>query len=417
MLDELSIEVIAGNGGNGAVSFHRERYIPKGGPDGGDGGNGGSVWLEASESLLVLDDLRRKPRFRADNGVPGAASKKHGKNGKDVVVKVPVGTIVQDEDGTEIADLIAPAMRVCVAKGGAGGRGNARFATSVRKAPRIAERGLPGESRKLRLELRLLADVGLVGLPNAGKSSLLRAISKARPKVGAYPFTTLEPSLGIAEIGYETVIVADIPGLIEGAHEGAGLGIQFLQHIKRTNTLLHVVDICEADPIADIDRVRDELREFDEEMAKKRWLVALNKTDVMADAVKTAAVRSELARRGVESYEISALTGVGVPEMMAAVLDVVRAGREPEEGIEPEAVVVPVRTEETVNVEKLRGRFKVTGRGPEEAVMRLGTDSEEARAELVRRLTRMGVKSALKKAGVQDGDRVRIAGEEMEWPL
>ena len=335
MLDEVSLSVIAGNGGNGAVSFRRERYVPKGGPDGGDGGSGGSVWVEATTAVLVLDDLRRIRTARAKNGVAGGKQKRHGKNAKDIVLRVPIGTIVWDEEGNQLADLNVAGMRSQVVKGGSGGKGNARFATSTRKAPRFAERGLPGETKQLRLELRLLAEVGLVGLPNAGKSSLLQAISKARPKVGAYPFTTLEPSLGIAELNYQSIVVADVPGLIEGAHAGAGLGTQFLQHIRRTTTLLHVVDISGEDPMRDVESVRGELEEFGKGLVDKRWLVALNKIDLEGTREMCAKVADELEQRGLETFAISALSGEGVDRLLNALFRVVMEEREVRVSEEP----------------------------------------------------------------------------------
>ena len=419
MLDEVSLSVIAGNGGNGAVSFRRERYVPKGGPDGGDGGSGGSVWVEATTGVLVLDDLRRIRTARAKNGVAGGKQKRHGKNAKDVVLRVPVGTIVWDEEGNQLADLNVAGMRSQVVKGGSGGKGNARFATSIRKAPRFAERGLPGETKQLRLELRLLAEVGLVGLPNAGKSSLLQAISKARPKVGAYPFTTLEPSLGIAELNYQSIVVADVPGLIEGAHAGAGLGTQFLQHIRRTTTLLHVVDISGEDPMRDVESVRGELEEFGKGLVDKRWLVALNKIDLEGTREMCAKVADELEQRGLETFAISALSGEGVDRLLNALFRVVMEEREVRVSEEPEEppLVVPVMIEEVIQVKKRGRTFIVQGKRPEEAALRLGVESEEVRAELARRLARMGVKKALRKAGVADGDKVRIAGEELQWPL
>ena len=419
MLDEVSLTVIAGNGGNGVVSFRRERFVPKGGPDGGDGGHGGSVWVEATTAVLVLDDLRRVRTARAKNGVSGGKQKRHGKNAKDIVLQVPVGTIIWDEDGNQLADLNVAGMRSEVVEGGAGGRGNARFATSIRKAPRFAERGLPGETKQLRLELRLLAEVGLVGLPNAGKSSLLQAISKARPKVAAYPFTTLEPSLGIAELNYETIVVADVPGLIEGAHEGAGLGTQFLQHIRRTTTLLHVVDISSDDPIRDIESVRSELEEFGEGLIDKRWLVALNKIDIEGTQGTCAEVEAALGQRGLETFSISALSGEGVDRLLNALFRIVLEERQDTaSGKADEAPpIVPVLMEEVIQVKKRGGTFIVRGKRPEEAALRLGVESEEIRAELARRLARMGVKKALRKAGIADGDKVRIAGEELRWPL
>ena len=284
MLDELTLSLLAGAGGNGVVGFRRERYVPRGGPDGGDGGKGGDIVIEATRSVLVLDRLQRRRNVRGEAGGNGGPNKRHGRNGGDTVLQVPVGTIVWSDDGVQLADLWWDGARAVVALGGSGGKGNARLATSTRRAPRIAERGLPGETRKVRLELRLLAEAGLVGLPNAGKSSFLRAVSQAKPRVGAYPFTTLEPHLGIAEIGYETVVIADIPVVIEGAHGGAGLGDRFLQHIQRTRVLVHVVDSAVPEPLKDIETVRQELMAFGQGVGEKDWLVALNKIDLRAAA-------------------------------------------------------------------------------------------------------------------------------------
>ncbi|MCH7699723.1 MAG: GTPase ObgE [Chloroflexi bacterium] len=417
MLDEVTLTLIAGNGGNGVVSFRRERYVPKGGPDGGDGGRGGSVIIVADRSVLVLDDLRRKKTFRAQDGGAGGPAKRHGKNGKDVVVKVPVGTIIWDSNGEQLVDLDVDGKKLLAAAGGGGGKGSARFATSVRKAPRIAERGLPGEARKLRLELSLLAEVGLVGLPNAGKSSLLTVISEARPKIGAYPFTTLEPSLGIAELGYDTIIIADIPGLIEGAHTGVGLGAQFLRHIRRTNILLHVVDITAGDPLSDITAVRGELEEFGEGLYEKTWFAALNKIDIDGYGEQLESVERELRARGVKTFGISALTGEGTKELLKGLFEAVRVERAAAESEVDEVPVVTIQPEAAVRVVKRRGTYVVKGRKPEDAALRMGSESEEARAELARRLKRMGVLTALRRAGVEDGDRVRIAKEDLRWPL
>lgn len=417
MLDEITITFTAGTGGSGIVSFRREKFVPKGGPDGGDGGQGGSVIIVADRSVLVLDDLRRKKTFRATHGSDGGPQKRHGKNGKDVLVKVPVGTIVWDASGKQLVDLDVDGKGMLAAAGGAGGKGNARFATSVRKAPRIAERGLPGEKRTMRLELSLLAEVGLVGLPNAGKSSLLTAISEARPKVGAYPFTTLEPSLGIAEMEYDTIVVADIPGLIEGAHTGIGLGAQFLRHIRRTKILLHVVDITTDDPVGGIEAVRSELEEFGEGLDEKTWFVTLNKIDIEGYEEQRKLVAEELGRREVKTFEISALTGEGINELLVGLFEAVGVERAVADSEVSEVPLVRIQAVEAVWVLKRRGTFVVKGRKPEEAAQRMGSDSEEARAELARRLKRMGVLTALRKAGVEDGDHVRIAKEDLRWPL
>ncbi|OGO50217.1 MAG: hypothetical protein A2148_04275 [Chloroflexi bacterium RBG_16_68_14] len=421
MLDEIKILSVGGAGGNGAISFRRERYVPRGGPDGGDGGKGGAVVMEADVAARVLDSLRRRKLCRAEAGQSGGPGKRHGKKGKDTILRVPVGTMVWQMDVRErlLADLCSPGMRVVVAQGGQGGKGNTRFATATRQTPRIAERGLPGEEVRLRLELRLLAEVGLVGLPNAGKSSLLRAVSAAKPKVGAYPFTTLEPYLGVVERGYESLVVADIPGLIEGAHKGVGLGTGFLRHVRRTQILVHVVDGAGPDPVDDLQVLRKELSAFGHGLADKPWLVAVNKIDLPEAGERQAELATALRAAGSDSYFVSALTGEGLDDLMASVMDRVRQGRE-REAKEARPTVVPMvrpKVEQKIEVVRVEEGFEVRGERPAQAVAMLGLESEEARAEVVRRLRRMGVASALRRAGAAPGDLVRIGKAELEWPL
>jgi GTP-binding protein len=305
-------------------------------------------------------------------------------------------------------------MRVVVARGGQGGKGNARFSTSVRRSPRFAERGLSGEEGQLRLELRLLAEVGLVGLPNAGKSSLLRAISEARPKVGAYPFTTLEPNLGVVETGYDAMVVADIPGLIEGAHEGAGLGISFLRHIERTAVLVHVVDVTSPDPMHDIQVVRDEMSAFGHGLVEKPWVAALNKIDLPGSAERAADAGRQL--KGVETYAISAQTGEGTDRLVEALFDRVRKIRSERQTGE-EVVIRPKPAKAFVVRKSGDGAYIVTGDQPKHVLQKLPMDSDEARIEAERRLRRMGVVRALERAGVRSGDLVRFGDIEIEWPL
>ena len=370
--------------------------------------------IEVDPSLMVLDDLRRKTTVRAEGGQNGGPAKRKGRNGRDTIVKVPAGTVVWLAGGDEgqLADLTVLGMKAIVAKGGEGGRGNARFATSTRRTPRFAERGLPGGTVRLRLELRLLADVGLVGLPNAGKSSLLRAVSAATPKVGGYPFTTVEPNLGVVERDHETLVFADIPGLIAGAHEGVGLGTAFLRHIGRTRVLVHVVDSTAAEPASDIDVVRRELSAFGQGLDAKPWLVALNKADLPEAAERAAAVAPSLS---VESHVISATTGEGVEKLVAAVWKLVAKARAAEPV--PEPPLVQPRSRRAIEVTKVGGGYRLAGDRPERAAAQLGEEGGEARAELVRRLQRMGAVAALRRAGVADGDRVRIGTLDLEWPL
>lgn len=419
MLDEIKILVSAGNGGMGIVSFHRERYVPRGGPDGGDGGLGGDVIVVADESLLVLDKLRRRRHVKAGSGGSGGPDKRHGKNGEAAIIRVPVGTLIWSAVGgkKQLADLAAPGMRVRVARGGSGGRGNARMATAIRRAPRIAERGTKGGSRRLRLELRLLAEMGLIGLPNAGKSSLLRAMSKATPKVGDYPFTTLEPNLGVMERDYETLVAADIPGLIEGAHDGAGLGGTFLRHIRRTRLLVHVVDVSRTKAMEDIRIVRRELEAFGEGLGSKRWIVALNKIDLTEGEQRLEERRRELQTNDIESYAVSAHTGAGVDDLIAAIFKEVKSLRG-ETVVEKQTELLDLARPQTpLSVRAVGNGYVVRGERPRRAAEQLGVDSEEARAELARRLGRMGAIAALRRAGVKAGDRVRIGREELVWPL
>jgi len=328
-IDEVGICASGGAGGGGCVSFRREKYVPRGGPDGGDGGRGGDVVLEADSNLATLLDFRLRPEVRAPRGEPGQGTNKHGRSGEDVILRVPVGTVVYDAEALPgeppLADLSAPGARFVAARGGRGGRGNARFATATRQAPDFATPGRPGASRRLRLELKLLADVGLIGLPNAGKSTLIRRLSSARPRVGAYPFTTLVPSLGVVELDERRFVVADIPGLIEGASRGHGLGDRFLRHVERTRVLVHLLDLARfalegADLIADYETVRGELAAYDPRLLERRELVVLNKVDLVADRAALEPLEAALRARGRPALRVSAATGEGVAALAGAML-------------------------------------------------------------------------------------------------
>jgi GTP-binding protein len=339
-IDEATIEVRAGDGGNGCVSFRREKYIPFGGPDGGDGGDGGSVYLEAESAVNTLVDFRHNRKFLAERGQNGMGKNRTGKSGGDLIVKVPVGTLVHEEEtGELIGDLVRHGDKLLVARGGFHGLGNTRFKSSTNRAPRQSKPGTPGEVRHLRLELKLLADVGLLGMPNAGKSTLIRAVSSARPKVADYPFTTLYPNLGVVRVGeLRSFVMADVPGLIEGAAQGAGLGVQFLKHLSRTRLLLHLVDIGpRADPVADIAVIIKELEQFSPELAgRERWLV-LNKVDLIAPDERESRCRAVIDALGWRGpvYEVSGLRQDGTDGLMRDVmgyLDRVRAVEDAEQG-------------------------------------------------------------------------------------
>ncbi len=330
-VDTARIVAQAGGGGRGCVSFRREKFVPRGGPNGGDGGNGGSIYIEASRSYQTLIDQKYQQLYRAQRGEHGRGKDQHGAAGQDLRIKVPLGTVVRDADTGEIlADLVVEGERALVAQGGKGGRGNARFATPTRQAPRFAEPGTPGEVRTLLLELKLIADVGLVGLPNAGKSSLLAAFSAARPKIAAYPFTTLTPNLGVVDVPpFGGFVVADIPGLIEGAAAGAGLGIRFLRHIERTRVLVHVVDISEAggDPVAALMTVEGELAKYNPALLHLPRIAAGNKTD-LPHTDQLACLEVACLSRKIHLVPVSALTGEGIPALVEAIAMRLRAGQQ-----------------------------------------------------------------------------------------
>ncbi len=322
-VDQASIVVLGGAGGNGCVSFRREKYVPRGGPNGGPGGDGGSVYLMGDISLKALNAFRYRRRFVATRGRHGEGSDRAGRDGKDLIIKVPPGTVVLDQAGRVIADITSAGDRVLVAPGGRGGRGNAAFATSTHQAPREAEPGKPGEEHHLTLELKLIADVGIVGFPNAGKSTLISRISAARPKIADYPFTTLEPNLGVVDLGdFRSFVVADIPGLMEGAHTGLGLGIRFLRHVERTRVLIHLVDASEAsgrDPLRDVEVINGELRAFSEALAGKPQLVAANKIDALADPGRLRGLQARCSAGEVPYFPISAVTGQGIRDLLEGV--------------------------------------------------------------------------------------------------
>ena len=327
MIDRVEIYVKAGEGGNGVVSFRREKFVPLGGPDGGDGGNGGSVYLVGDRSVSTLLSFRYKKHFLAEKGAHGKGKNMYGKRGEDLLIKVPLGTQVRLEtekgSGVLIADVVEEGQRVLVAKGGKGGRGNTHYATSTNQAPRIAEKGKPGEEKRLLLDLKLIADVGIIGYPNAGKSTLLSVVSKAKPKIADYPFTTLEPILGVVGIGYGSFVLADIPGIIEGAHEGRGLGLDFLRHIERTKALIHLVDGSSEDPVADFKKVEEELVSYEPSLKDRPRLIAINKIDLPHVRGRIPQLEREFKELGVAVHFISAATGEGANELMSKAWELV----------------------------------------------------------------------------------------------
>ncbi len=465
--DRATIYVKAGKGGDGSASFRREKYVPRGGPDGGDGGRGGSVYLRVNPDLNTLLPFQYKQHFRAEDGGNGAGRQKHGRAGRDLYIDVPPGTFVEviDENSPsgvpEVvlqADLVRPGQTLLVARGGRGGLGNVHFATPARQAPRFAEKGEPGEERTIHLELKLIADVGLVGYPNVGKSTLLASVSAARPKVADYPFTTLEPMLGVVEVDGYTFVMADIPGLIEGASRGAGLGLEFLRHIERTRLLLHVVDgsaglwralyppveavpartpahsAQTTDPVADFVRINTELAAYDPELARKPQIVAINKIDIPEVRARVPELVGQFRQMGYDAYPISAATGEGVKELMRTVAAKLRELPRPEwaeeavaveregkgEG-EEEAVVRPRSRYTAAEARRFevapegRGVYRV--RGPRVERLAIVTDMNNPFAveRLESELDRLGVTQALRDAGIQPGDTVVIGDAELEW--
>jgi GTP-binding protein len=323
-IDRAKIKVKAGDGGNGVTAFRREKFVPRGGPSGGDGGRGGSVWVESDEGLNTLLHLRYNPEHKAERGKHGEGSNRHGKDGEDATIKVPVGTQLYDAETKELLfDFTEPGQRFLAAKGGKGGWGNSHFATPTRRAPRFHYTGRPGEERDIQLELKLIADVGLVGFPNAGKSTLISVISAAKPKIADYPFTTLEPNLGVVDLGdYKTFVVADIPGLIEGASEGAGLGDRFLRHVERTKLILHLVDVSslsERDPAEDYRIINHELANYNEDLARRPQVVVATKIDALDDPERLESLRQVAAKESKDFFAISAVTNAGVKELVAAI--------------------------------------------------------------------------------------------------
>lgn len=401
-VDQVTIFVKAGDGGAGSASMRREPYRPRGGPDGGDGGKGGDVILRVDPSLFDLSRYADRPHHRAENGRPGSSNNRHGANGDDVVLPVPDGTIVRDAPGL-LADLVGEGASVVVARGGKGGRGNASLASPRNRAPRVAERGEPGEEARLELELRLVADVALVGPPNAGKSTLLSKLTAARPKIAEYPFTTLEPNLGVAGDD-ERFVVADVPGLIEGAHAGKGLGLAFLRHVSRCRVLVYVVDLS-GDPEGDLAMVRREVLEFDPALAERRSLGVGTKVDLLPGPRGSLPPGIDLG--------VSGLTGQGVEELASAVAELVAAARKEEPVRSPYVVMRPGR--DPFAVEREGERYVVVGPKVERWVEETDLDDPRQVAALQRRLVRAGVERRLAEAGARRGDEVMIAGRPFEF--
>jgi GTP-binding protein len=415
-IDEATIYVKSGKGGDGVVHFRREKYIPRGGPDGGDGGRGGNVIIKVSQTLNTLYEFQHQHRFIAPDGKPGAKSNRTGHSAENLIIQVPAGTIIYDaENGLVIADLVAADQDITICKGGRGGRGNARFANSRDQAPRIAEKGAPGEERNIRLELKLIADVGIIGVPNAGKSTLLAAVSNAKPKIADYPFTTLEPNLGVASIGGEsTLVLADIPGLIEGAHRGIGLGFEFLRHIQRTRVLIHVLDGLAENPILDFAQINSELALFDLDLAKKPQVVAVNKIDIPEVQGRWEDLQRKLKKKGIVPMAISALTGTNLRELLYKTLELLRETPV----ITPESIV-PIYRPQTdpgkYEIHRMPDGWRISGASIERAAAMTYWDNDDSIRRFQRILEALGIDEALRDAGVKEGDLVSVGDYELEW--
>ncbi len=420
-LDQVKILVRAGDGGDGAATFRHEAHVPRGGPDGGDGGRGGTIYLRVDPGQTTLRDFRQHRHFKAEPGGRGTGSKKHGKAGQDLSLVVPPGTAVHDDaTGELLADLVSSEQVAMVARGGRGGLGNVHFATSTHQTPKHAQKGEPGEERWIRLELRLIADVGLVGLPNAGKSTLLAAMTAARPKIADYPFTTLEPNLGVLDLGDDErrPTIADVPGLIEGASQGAGLGHAFLRHVERTRILVHVVDGSDRDPEWSFQVIRDELEAHDPALLAKPMIVAFNKLDQPAAATAWPTFRAARKRDGLTTVAISATTGAGVPALRTLLAARLPSAEELGQPVEPAGVVVH-RIESLgdgfVVERETDGGFRVRGRRIERVAAQTDFEVDESADRFQRDLARLGVDAELRRAGIAAGDTVRIGAVELEW--
>jgi GTP-binding protein len=416
LFDEARIYVKGGDGGNGAVAFRREKYVPRGGPVGGHGGKGGDVILAVDPQLNTLVHFKKRSHFKAEPGAHGGGKNMTGAGGEDLVIPVPSGTVVRHADtGALLADLTEPNQRAVVAHGGQGGRGNAAFKSATNQAPKIAERGLPGDELWITLELKLIADVGLVGMPNAGKSTLLSVVSQARPKIADYPFTTLQPNLGVVMLEHRDLVMADIPGLIEGAHTGAGLGHQFLRHIERSRLLIHLLNGALPDPLADFDQINQELTLFSQKLAEKPQIVVLNKIDLPDAQAHWPAVQARARELDWPAFKISAVTGEGVRTLIAALFE--HLDQLPREILFEEAV--PVFTlnqdDDYFEVHRLDDGWQITGPKIEQLAHQTYWDIDEAVVRAYQILEKMGVHSALRKAGVEPGDTVFLHNVELEW--
>ena len=419
--DYAKIYVSSGKGGNGAVSFRREKYIAAGGPDGGDGGKGGDVYFEVDQDSNTLIDFRYKKKFKAQNGENGEGARKSGKSGEDLYIKVPIGTVVKDaETGELIADLSKEGQCELILPGGRGGKGNSHFATSTRQAPRFAQDGEKGIEKEVILELKLLADVGLIGFPSVGKSTILSRVTSARPKIADYHFTTLEPNLGVVKTEFgDSFVLADIPGIIEGASEGTGLGLRFLRHIERTRLLLHVIDVSGSEgrnPVDDFNTINKELKKYSEKLSTRKQIIVANKIDAMQDETLYEQLEKLAKEKNIEIFKISAATGEGLKELFTHVSKVLKdLPKEDVEEVEEKKVYTLKKEEEGFNVRIENGVYIVDGPAIEKILRRANLEDNESLYYFQKSIRFLGVEDRLKQMGIKEGDTVKFMDWEMEW--
>ena len=420
-VDYAKIIIKSGDGGNGAATFRREKYVAAGGPDGGDGGKGGDVYFIVDPNSNTLIDFRYTKKFKAENGQNGSGGHKFGKSGEDCYVKVPLGTIVKDAKTNKvIVDLSEPGQKELILKGGRGGKGNSHFATSTRQAPRFAIDGEKGKEKELILELKLLADVGLVGFPNVGKSTILSRVTKATPKIADYHFTTIDPNLGVVKTEHgDSFVLADIPGIIEGASEGIGLGTQFLRHVERTRLLLHVLDVAGTegrDPVDDFNKINEELKKYSEKLAKRKQIIVANKIDSMQDNTNFKKLEKIAKEKNIEIFKISAVTGEGLNELFNHVAEVIKdLPKEEVVDIDDRIIYTLEEEEEQFKVEIVDGEFIVTGPAVERLMGRVNIGDNESYSYMEKMLKKIGIEDELKRRGVKEGDTVKILEWQFEW--
>ena len=419
--DYAKITIKSGNGGDGAVTFRREKYVAAGGPDGGDGGRGGSIYFRVDPNANTLIDFRYTKKFKAQSGENGSGGHKYGKSGEDLYINVPIGTIIKDaETGKVVADLSKEGQEELVLKGGRGGKGNSHFATATRQVPRFAQAGEDGEEKEVILELKLLADVGLLGFPNVGKSTFLSVVTDAKPKIANYHFTTIEPNLGVVKLqNGDSFVIADIPGIIEGASEGVGLGIQFLRHVERTRLLLHVIDISGIegrDPVQDFYTINEELKSYSEKLSTRKQIIVANKIDVMQDETGLKELEELAKKEGLELFKISGVTGQGVPELLNRVSEVLKTLPK-EELVESEERVIYTLEDDKdeFSVRKEGDTFVIEGKAINRLMGRINIDDNESMYYFQKNLKFLGIEDELKKQGIQEGDFVKILNWTFEW--